>query len=379
MIRRRDRFGGLKRFDSGSKRKSPCTKVDGWPAVHSLASLLKQIPKPHRRKIMELWKHSNKKRIRLERLGGEARRAGRGFVIDNTTVVDGLTKRMDDLLKNYDPCALRGDMAFMRTPMESLMHNSSVNRALGGALACDDKGPKCRAIRGDPMKHGSRVHGEVYSAVRHAIRLAKLHRDKIPPPKHFDVDPCTRAVLLSMAQAGLAPFTSEWPAFFSGGSGCATAADVLAIDTRAGYKMTVVELKTGSVVKAMSMPKPGEARWSGMLCAAIQSIATTAMCRDCYGDVLFDAARTNSCILYARPWGCVRIDIPRPLMARPVAHGLLALLADRRGGALRKSLSSRHNEQAHRTTKGTARKRRPKQYKVGFDPARRSQPPRAKK
>jgi len=347
-------------------RSSAPSRVNGWPAVHRLASMLKSVPKEKQDVIRKLWRHVNKKRIRLERLGGQNRHSGRGFVIDGHTVVDGLTKRMEDLLSDYSPYTCTGKLRFMKAPLALLLSDESIQQSLKTCQKNDKAFPSCKEIRGNPMQHGSKVHNEVYNAVRHAIRIAKIYTDNRPLPRNFDVDVCTNACLLSMVKFGLAPFSSEWPAFYEKDTGCATAADILALDVNDHFKMTIVELKTGSVVQAMRTPREGQAQWNGMLSAVIQNVTTAAMCRVCYGPEFFSWSDTTSCVIYARPWGCVKIEIPPALWSPAIAGRLCRILAERKRGSLRETIPEKNNQQSFNTSKGKKRIRAPKTFEVGF-------------
>lgn len=361
----RNSFGGFSAKQSHRYgNKKPSGDVCGWRAVRLMAKALGRLPKARKKWITKLWSHPHKKRVRLQRVGGTQSR-GRGFVIDDHTIVDGITRRMSDL--RCDASArIAVDIAnFYKKDARFLASRKS-------AEAMDKRNSGCRNLKNtrNPMKHGSKVHVQVYHAVRYAVKLSGLHKTKRPLPKKFAVDPCTNSCLIGMLKTGLYPFSSEWPVFTARGTGIATSADVMAIDTKNEYEPVFVEIKTGSATKAMDACI--EKSWqtignNGCISAIAQVALTRHIGIECYSTV-FAGMQVSACVVFARPWGIVRVELPDEAVCDRLVQRLCSIILSR-NGSLRSKLSSNSNTQAHMTTANKPRKRPPKTYKAGFNSA----------
>lgn len=363
MSRRRNTFKGFSGHQShryGGKGSGG--DVCGWRAVRLMASALRRLPKERRRWIVELWAHPNKKRVRLQRVGGSNSR-GRGYVIDDRTIVDGITRRMNDL-----KCDASSQIAVDIARFYKNDRRFAESRR--NAELMDKRNTGCKNLRHtrDPMKHGSKVHTQVYHAVRYAIQMSGMYKNKRPLPKKFNIDPCTNSCIIGMLRSGLYPFSSEWPVFSARGTGIATSADILAIDVKSDYEPVFVEIKTGSATKAMDACS--EKSWqsvggNGCVSAVVQVALTRSIGLECYSNV-FSSEKSSACVIFARPWGIVRIEVTDDAMCETQCAKLCSIMLAR-NSTLRSSLSSNANTQAHMTTARTPRKRAPKTYKVGFE------------
>jgi hypothetical protein len=327
-----------------------------------MASALRRLPKERIKWMRELWAHPHKKRVRLQRVGG-ANSGGRGYVIDDHTIVDGITRRMDDL-KCDESVAIATEIA------DFYKRDATYIQSKKNAMQMDKSKGACHCLkRGhNPMKHGSKVHNQVYHAVRYAVHISGAHRTKRPLPKKFSIDPCANSCLIGMVKSGLFPFSSEWPMFTTTGTGIATSVDILALDSRNSYEPVFVEIKTGSVTKAMdtciskSWQTIGK---NGFVSAAAQVVLTKKIAVQCYSR-LFSDGNSSACVIFARPWGIVRIEIPDGAIPASRVADLLQIMLDRKN-TLRSKLSTNANTQAHMTTSNTPRKRPPKVYEAGFE------------
>jgi hypothetical protein len=353
-------FASRQNYRYGSKK--PSGEVCGWKAVRLMASALKRLPKERRKWIASLWTHPHKKRVRLQRVGGSQSR-GRGFVIDDRTIVDGITRRMGDLKCDASAQIAVDIASFYKKDARFLKSRKN-------AAAMDKKHSGCKNLSRsrNPMRHGSKVHVQIYHAVRYAVKISGLHRSKQPLPKKFNVDPCTSSCLIGMIKSGLYPFSSEWPVFTTQGTGIATSADILAIDTKCEYEPVFVEIKTGSATKAMDacIKKSWQTIGNNGCVSAVAQVALTrSIALECYSNV-FSSTRSSACVVFARPWGIVRVEVPDEDECERLV-GRLSRLILFRGKSLRANLSSNSNTQAHMTAANKPRKRKPKTYKVGFD------------
>lgn len=363
-MRRQSGFGNFNRFANvpGASKPNFASKmpasVSGIAAVQLLSKALAGMPSDKIDFIREVWNHPNHKRIHLQKVGGSTSK-GRGFVIDNRVIVDGLTRRMQRLDCDESAEIISSIARYYRED-EWCASVSEKSQEL------DKKCKKCSNLRKmDPMQHGSSVHVQLYNAVRYALHLSGLHRTKRKLPAKFDVDVCTNECLLAMVRSGLYAFTSEWQVFSTQGTGIATAVDLVALDAKNGYRPVVIEIKTGSAVKAMSGCRYNTLGKFGLTCAAVQTALTKALMAQCYSR-LFQHGTTGACILYCRPWGVIRIEVDDDVVSKEDSAALLKVLL-RREKSLRSGLSRDNNSQSHLTSKGKPRKRTPREYEVGFE------------
>ncbi len=344
-----------------------------------MAKHMMEFPDDVKAKIRELWKHTNKKRIRLQNLGGDGSKS-KGFVIDNSTVVDGLTRRIDDWLQERLEKKDEIDdfiVQFFKTFIDDPAYKTIIAH-----IQAMDKQKKCKCMnlkykKMNPMEHGSKVHYEVYNAVRYALKLSGLSPTKRDNPKQFHIDQCTKSCLLSLIKTQLIPFTAEWPVFVTEGTGCATALDLICIDMKNGYSIKTIELKTGNVVKAM---KPSgyiskhHIEYSQTSIAAIQLLLSTFMGNRCYGNKFFPIVQeiepgfdfSQFCnIVYIKSWGSIILNVPKIICDYEKLEKLYNDVIFRSSGSLRESIGVKPNTQSKMTVKGTPRKNC-KVLKVGF-------------
>lgn len=353
--------------DFQRRRSRECT-IDGTATVSALVKALHRVPKERLAWMKDtLWTHANKRRVRLQRVGGERGTNGRAYVIDRATTVDGITRRMKTVV--HDLCRQNSERIAL------CFASDEDAKRVRSQLATKDR--NCRkpcpnlSARGgkqcNPMAHGSAVHANVYHIIRHALHRTNLHRPKRPLTRSFRIDMCAHACVLGMIQNGLYPFSSEWPAFTTDGTGLATAADVLAFDARCDFAPTVVELKTGSVERATDMRIGGsrDIAGNGLVAAAIQVALTRQMMFSCFKGA-FVPHDTGARVVYARSWGVVAFDINDDLITTKQAEELLRVLLTH-GKTQRRHLSDYKNHQSFLTSNNKPRKRLPKQYTVGFD------------
>ena len=346
--------------------------------VRLLAKKLKSIPDETKNKIKELWLNPQKKRIRLQNLGADKQKS-KGFVIDNNNVVDGLTRRINDWLENQVEKDKKVEPYLIEFFKTFVDHNDI--KELVSKLAAHDKEKRCRCYnlkvkKMDPMTHGSKVHQEVYNAVRYALKLSGLSETKRKIPQKFNIDECTKSCLLKLLNSKLIPFTAEWPVFTSDGTGCATAFDLVCIDFNKNYEFKVIELKTGNVVKALKANKyisNHHIPYNQASVAAIQLLLTIYIGKQCYGNKYFnivddsegECSFSNFCnIMYIKSWGSILLNIPKVICQNDKIEHLFRSIIFRRE-SLRDNLPNHKNAQSLLTSKGTVRKRR-KQLTVGF-------------
>jgi len=362
-----------------SKKSISYSPINGLIYVNILAKKMKTFPDDAKSKIKKLWSHSQKKRIRLQNLGGESSKS-KGFVIDNNNVVDGLTRRIDDWIQNelekkkhLDPFIIE----FFNTFIEHESYKNIVEE-----IAAMDKKNKCKCAnlrqkKMSPMAHGSKVHQEIYDSVRYALKLSGLSDTKRPVPKRFHIDQCTKSCLLSLIKTELIPFTAEWPVFTNEGTGCATALDLICLDAKNNFCIKTIELKTGNVVKALKGTgyiSKHKISYSQASIAAIQLLLSTFIGNKCYGNKYFSIAKehagesdfSNICnIIYIKSWGSIVLNIPKNICIFENLQKLYEHIIFK-SASLRDNLSLNHNTQSHLTTKGTKRKKC-KILKVGFN------------
>lgn len=432
-------------------------KQDAFPIIGLLSKKINSFPIETLRHLKKIFSHENKRKIRLQRLNGE-KSNGRGFVIDSNYVVDGLTKRMANTRKLYNPSDIDitniysvSDRNFFGLTKHSKIYNlnsliqhsiTSRPEILGYSknkkIAVMENTIKCPNYNKlGPMNHGSLVHQELYKAVSYIIKISgivvkmnslnnqdgdddddssikkarsSLNQDKRKLPKRFEVDSCTMMALKYFLIKGIIPISSEWPAFTRQPPGCATAIDIIAIDTKNDYKITMIEIKTGSIYWTVQKPRAGEDQWLGIFTSMWQLIVSSIMCRVCYGN-LFDWSKLDFKLVHVRPWGCVPFNIPMVFLTPRFCQMLWNLtinpvksmsmyLTDSaklsgkyntssssafgnsktqrsngikvdkdgtlRDSSLRSNISNKYNTQAHITTKGTPRKSKPRVYNTGF-------------
>lgn len=416
-------------MSSKSKRKNRGNakrgKINAYPLVDALADKLNKLPNEKKEMLRNLWSHDNKKKIRLAHLGGEKSR-GRGFVIDRNHLVDGLTTRMDQTREIYDPRDIKlkymdnGPNNLYDMIKREIYDNSLVSNFKKNArMRLTNKNVKCAAqMNGNAMKHGSLIHQELYKAIFYIVKKSKIttlinnvggktenyiNEDKRKLPKSFLVDHCTISALKFFLTKSIIPISSEWPAFTREPPGCATAIDIIAIDYNNNHKLSVIEIKTGNFDWAIQLPRAGESQWMGVFISMWQLIMSALFCRMCYGKI-FEWTKTDMKLIYVRPWGCVMLNIPKnfrspefcqliwDITMNPV-ESFSSVLSDKdkksprymsiyneriknnkriksnRGvidKSLRSHLNSQINTESHMTTNGTTRKRKPKEYEVGF-------------
>jgi len=433
-------------------------KQDAFPVIGLISKKINDFPLNTLIRLKNIFSHENKRKIRLQRLNGE-KSNGRGFVIDTNYVVDGLTSRMKNTRKLYNPNDIDIENIYSRSDRARFFseHDNNKNKIntlnklilktisnkteIRGYLknkkiAVMEKTIKCaNHSKLGAMNHGSVVHQELYKAVSYIIKISGvvvkmnalnnkktqndddvecntkrktcLNQDKRKLPKRFEVDSCTMMALKFFLIKGLVPISSEWPAFTRQSPGCATAIDIIAIDTKNNYKLTVIEIKTGSIYWAIQKPRAGEDQWLGVFISMWQLIISALLCRVCYGK-LFDWNDIGFRLVHVRPWGCVPFEIPKEFLTprfcqmlwnltiNPIKFMNLYLTesakkngkynpsnlknkktsrsnglkvdgnGDIKDTSLRSNIDKKYNTQAHITTKGTIRKTKPKIYNTGF-------------
>ncbi len=343
--------------------------INGYKYVKFVAQKLKELPKEVQTKIKLLWSHPNKKRVRLERLGGQSS-GGRGFVVDGMTVLDGLTRRIEDWMKNTTMNPV------MREYIDAFINGQEYKDTIRDIQQIDkQKKCKCRYMKTmAPMDHGKQVHRNMYDLIRYAIKMSGLCSDKRKMPKLFNIDICAAKCVMTLMKKNLIPFTSEWPAFNTEGTGCATAIDIIAVDAGNEYQFVNIELKSGNAAKALT---PNIALPTAMIIcnaaaiAGIQVMITMLMMNRCYGNTHFTINPESDFssqmkLIYVRSWGAVILKIPPCICFREPAVQIMNAIVNRGGGSLRANLATNVNTQAFKTTKGTKRKKAPKTYKIGF-------------
>ena len=360
-------------------QNSSYTFINGLIYVRLLAKKMREFPDDVKQKIKDLWCHPNKKRVRLQNLGGTGAKS-KGFVIDNNNVVDGLTRRIDDWLQNSLESKEKMD-DFVVQFFETFTNHESY-KSIISEIQNMDKVKKCKCSnlkfkKMNPMDHGSKVHAEVYNAVRYALKLADLSDTKRPIPQRFNIDQCTKSCLLSLIKTQLIPFTAEWPVFTTDGTGCATALDLICIDMRNGFSLKTVELKTGNVVKALKSSgyiSKHRIEYSQASIAAVQLLISTFLGNKCFGNKFFPISSESEesfdfsrfCnIIYIKSWGSIVLNIPQIICDYKKIERLYNDILFRDSGSLRDSLKISCNTQSSLTTKGTKRKKC-KVLSVGF-------------
>ena len=358
---------------------SSFTYINGLFYVDLMAKRMTKFPDDVKLKIKELWAHPHKKRIRLQNLGGSGPKT-KGFVIDNSHAVDGLTRRIDDWLKNGMENKDKLDdylIDFFRTFIDHDSYKTIITEIESMDKTHRCKCPNLKFKKMNPMEHGSKVHAEVYNAVRYALKTAGLCDTKRPIPQKFNIDQCTKSCLLSLIKTQLIPFTAEWPVFTTEGTGCATALDLICIDMKNGNTIKTVELKTGNVVKALKssgyVPKH-HIEYSQASVAAIQLLMSTFLGNKCFGNKFFPISRDSeivsefsnfSNLIYIKSWGSIVLNIPQVICDHGKLEKLYNDILFRSEGSLRESLKINCNTQSSLTTKGTKRKKC-KVLQVGF-------------
>lgn len=359
--------------------------VNGDKAVNALVKALARVPERHKRWMREqLFVHNNKKRVRLQRVGGKKGNTGRAYVIDSTAV-DGITRRMQNIVD--DECRRCADdvAEFFQNSIECRRTRHRIEECEDGEKPC----PVLSSRKGcDPMRHGSAVHDQVYHIVRRALIKSKLYRTRQAVARNFKVDVCAQACVLGLVKNGLYPFSAEWPVFTARGTGLATAADLLAFDARAqhapagdGSKQHVptfapvfVEIKTGNAMRAtdMRIAKNRDMAGFGLVAATLQVALTRQLAFECYKpaaksrESIFDRATTRSAVVYARSWGVAIFNVHDDMLGKDRVARVLDIMLTK-GETLRKNLRAEKNHQSFLTSHGTRRKRKPKIYRTGFE------------
>lgn len=348
--------------------------INGYIHVNILANKLKNVPDETKILIRELWTHPNKKRVRLERLGGKSS-AGKGFVIDGNTVVDGLTRRIKDWFETHTNN--KTDLPQYMLDYFNYFTSHDEYKTIISRIESHDKTQKvrCKNMRiMDPMRHGSVVHQEMYNAVRYILKISEITTNKQKLPQKFSIDQCTKSCLIALINSDLIPVTSEWPCYVEDGSGCATAIDLICVDLRNDCKLRIIELKTGNAAKAL---KPSinfmcDYQYNRASMDSLQLLISTFFASKCYGSKFFDVeSQANFSklmgLLYINSSYSVVLNVPEIICKSDHVRDLCQKILNREdGGSLRSDLNVECNTQALKTTKKTIRKKQPKVFKVGF-------------
>jgi hypothetical protein len=361
-----------KRIEYADRMSVP---ISGYIYVNMIANEIRKLPSDVKEHIMSLWTHKNKKRIRLQRLGGTDKRSkARGYVIDNTTVVDGITRRISDWFdKDLNG---KGDVPSYMNDLFAAF-GTDLYQNMAEKINENDKEHRCKcnnAKKMPPMEHGDLVHKQLYNIVRYAVKRSGMHDDKRPLPASFTIDMCTRSAIVSLLKVGLVPVGSEFPVFSSIGTGSATSIDLICIDTRNGNKMRFIEIKTGNMSKKiqMSMTLSNGTRYSQSSIDAIQIILTTFFGYLTYGDAFFPIESQMEdfgdvvALCYTKSWGGFVMNVPRVVCKMDVVVDMANRVLDRKDGSLRAGLNVNKNTQNTHTVKGTPKKRPAKVLEVGF-------------
>lgn len=364
------------------RQRSRENSVDGKPVVRQLARALTRLPRERKDWLRKtLWPHKNKRRVRLQRVGGDRGTNGRAYVIDSATTVDGVTRRMKSVVHNECRRASEATSRFYDNDAQYKRTCEALERLDGRYDTCPNlfsRHSNSRRERGGDgngddyknkaMVHGSKVHMDVYHIIRHALHESQLHKCQQGVARNFRIDPCAHACVMGMLTKGLYPFSSEWPVFSVEGTGIATAVDALAFDRRKNFAPALIEIKTGSASKAMDLRVANSRDISGfgMVAAAIQVALTRELMLSCYKDAFAAETRLNAYVVYARTWGVVKIDVPYRMLSRAQVQQLLKVMLHQ-GTTMRQSLPTHKNHQSHLTANNKPRRRTPKQYTVGFD------------
>lgn len=357
--------------------------TDGDAVVRKLAQALRTIPKERVRWLKtHLWSHANKRRVRLQRVGGERGNNGRAYVIDRHTAVDGITRRMKNVVHNECKRASEKVARFYADDQEYSSARSALAQFDERYATCTNLFSRRRQGRqngggsdnakNSAMAHGSKVHVDVYHIIRHALHVSGIHRSRRRLAEQFRVDPCAHACVMGLISKGLYPFSAEWPVFSTEGTGIATAVDALAFDRRNSFGVTLVELKTGSADKAMDMRVMTSRDISGygMVAAALQVALSRELMLKCYVSAFVEhevATALGAVVVYARSWGIVCVDVSYDTLSRVDTLKLLKVLLHHGGTTLRQSLPAHKNEQSHVTAKNKPRRRAPKLYRIGYE------------
>ncbi len=366
-----------KRYDSVSRHAEAMhVPINGFIYVNMIAKEIKKLPEDVKEHVLALWKHDHKKRIRLQRLGGKDKRSkARGYVIDNTTVVDGITRRIADWV-DKELNGKREVPLYLHDLFNAF--NSDAYQDMAKAIESKDKTLRTRcpnARNMDPMEHGDHVHKQVYNAVRYAVKRSGMHSDKRADPTSFVIDMCTRSAIVSMLRVGLVPISSEFPVFSNIGTGSATAIDVICVDTRNGNKLRFIEMKTGNCAKKIKpeMTLSNGTRYSQASMDSIQIMLTAFFGFLTYGDIFFpietqfDDFSDIIGICYTKPWGGVVMNVPRVICKHSIIKDMATRVLDRGDGSLRKKLGANKNSQNTHTVRGTPKKRPVKVLQVGYE------------
>jgi hypothetical protein len=363
---------GYKRF----KSVDTITPINGFLYVNMIAEKIKKLPDEVKIKINELWTHKNKKRIRLQRLGGTDKRSkSKGYVIDNTTVVDGITRRIGDWIKN-DIHTVRDIPPYVMDLFNAFIEGEGY-QSISKQVDEHDKQYKCRCInakRMEPMEHGDLVHKQLYTAIRYAVKRGELHDDKRSIPVSFIIDRCTKSAIISMLTVGLIPISSEFPVFSNVGTGSATAIDIICIDTKNDNKFRFIEVKTGNCgkkIKPMLSLADGT-KYCQASIDSIQIMLTAYFGYQTYGDKFFpietqkaDFSDTIG-VCYTKSWGAFIMNVPSIVCNMDNVSDMTKRVLDRKDGSLRVKLGKNKNTPNSHTVKGTPKKRPVKDLKVGF-------------
>lgn len=350
--------------------------INGYLYVNPLANKLKNLEDSTKALIREFYQHPNKRRIRLQNLGGKLSAKNKGFVIDNNTVVDGLTRRIKDWFEaNIDN--LDKLPQYILDYFNFYILNQSYKDIIND-IETQDKRQKIRCNNTrvmDPMRHGSLVHQQMYNSVRYILKLSGIVQNKQKLPKKFSIDKCTKSCLVALIKSNLIPITSEWPCFVEDGTGCATAMDLICVDLNNDNKLKIIELKTGNAAKALkpSFISKGEFTYNRASMDSIQLLISAFFAYRCYGSKFFDITDENKfCgsmgLLYINSSYSVILDVPSIICnLENVTDLSKRILYREEGTSLRNDLTADHNTQSKLTITNKIRKRKPKTFKVGFN------------
>lgn len=364
---------GYKRF----KQTDFSPSINGFLYVNLIAAEIKKLPDEVKMNIMELWNHKNKKRIRLQRLGGTDKRSkSKGYVIDNTTVVDGITRRIGDWFSN-DIHSVRDIPQYVMDLFNAFIDGEGY-RSISEKVDEHDKTYRCRCVnakRMNPMEHGDLVHKQIYTAVRYAVKRSELHDDKRSIPSSFTIDRCTKSALSALLRVGLIPISSEFPVFSDIGTGSATAIDIICIDTKNNNKFRFIEVKTGNCgkkIKPMLRLADGTQYCQASI-DSIQIMLTAFFGYLTYGDKFFpiesqkhDFSDTIG-VCYTKSWGALIMNVPNKICTLDNISDMAKRVLDRKDGSLRVHLGKNKNTPNTHTTKGTPKKKPVKDLKIGFN------------
>ena len=366
-------FSGYKRF----KTTDTYTPIDGFIYVNMIADKIKALSDDVKEEIMALWKHKNKKRIRLQRLGGTDKRSqSKGYVIDNTTVVDGITRRIDDWFKS-DLNPVR-DVPPYVTDLFNAFNEGEGYQSIVRQIDEHDKEYRCRCVnakRMKPMEHGDLVHKQLYTAVRYAVKRGGMNDEKRSIPSSFIIDRCTKSAIVSMLTVGLIPISSEFPVFSSVGTGSATSIDIICIDTRNGNNMRFIEVKTGNCGKKIKplLKLIDGTKYCQASVDSIQIMLTAYFGFQTYGDRFFPM-ESQKCdfssmigLCYTKSWGALIMNVPNVVCNLDIVSDMTLRVLDRKEGSLRERLGKNKNTPNSHTLKGTPKKKPVKSLEIGFN------------